>query len=649
MPASNRLKLFSEASAILVLSVRAFSASGAAGAAVQARDSLAEAESATRAGKFDVAAEVYRKLLEAHPQSAELWSNMAAVRAMGGHCEEAGPALDRARSLNPALFAPWYFAGFCDLQFHHEEQALVDLKRATEINSRDANAWYLRAQAADNLGRLAEAFEAVLKGLTLEPARPEGYYQAGKTALDLAAACYDRVMAAAPASPYRHQLEGDRDVAQGLMETGIKSYRKALELAPQDLTIRFSLANACLESGKLTEAEAELRESLKLAGARSPIVNSVPYTTWIKLRLARVLAREDRPTEAKQVLGALQPGQFQAPEEFGEFLVCASSLGSEKAAAHALEVGLARFPGDSELGQWKAKLRDVQAASGHGKDTALETGGSAKIAQGVRFLAASNLETDNRLAKMFSSPQEYRGFRAAFLRNDAVSSGRMISNLDHLPGEPGEALVLGSLLQWLSYRFYEKLATAYPESEAAEKLAAENLSSAGQQEKALEIYQAMLERAGPSPELLRAIARIYWTQHKWDEALKALESLNQLDPYDPTTLVNLGRIYSYKQDHDRAERYFERASRRDPAMFEAHLGLGEALRRRGDDEGALREFKIASQIEPSNPRPHYALSQVYRKRDRRELAAQEMATFERLQAHAALEKTRANRLLVPLD
>ena len=90
-------------------------------------------------------------------------------------------------------------------------------------------------------------------------------------------------------------------------------------------------------------------------------------------------------------------------------------------------------------------------------------------------------------------------------------------------------------------------------------------------------------------------------------------------------------------------------SRRDPAMFEAHLGLGEALRRRGDDEGALREFKIASQIEPSNPRPHYALSQVYRKRDRRELAAQEMATFERLQAHAALEKTRANRLLVPLD
>ena len=68
------------------------------------------------------------------------------------------------------------------------------------------------------------------------------------------------------------------------------------------------------------------------------------------------------------------------------------------------------------------------------------------------------------------------GSFAAFC--DAVSSGRMICNLDHLPGEPGEALVLGSLLQWLSYRFYEKLATAYPESEAAEKLAAGDEPSA---------------------------------------------------------------------------------------------------------------------------------------------------------------------------
>src|SRR5207249_10683921 len=118
---------------------------------------------------------------------------------------------------------------------------------------------------------------------------------------------------------------------------------------------------------------------------------------------------------------------------------------------------------------------------------------------------------------------------------------------------------------------------------------------------------------------------------------------------EATTLVNRGRIYAYKQDQANARRYFERATEAGPAMFEAHLGLGETWRQLGNEEGALREFKIASRIEPRNPRPHYALSQVYRKRYNKDLAAQEMTAFERLQAHASLEKTRANRLLVPLD
>src|SRR5205823_10715502 len=121
------------------------------------------------------------------------------------------PALDRARSLNPRLFTPWYLGGSCELQFHHDEKALADFDRAVAINPRDANTWYLRAQAAANLDHLGEAFRAVLRGLTLDPARPDGYYRAGKSAQDLAAKCYDNVMAAPATSPYRHQLEGDRN------------------------------------------------------------------------------------------------------------------------------------------------------------------------------------------------------------------------------------------------------------------------------------------------------------------------------------------------------------------------------------------------------------------------------------------------------
>ena len=400
----------------------------------------------------------------------------------------------------------------------------------------------------------------------------------------------------------------------------------------------------------MPEAEAELRECLKLAGAGAATTTQAPRTAWIEARLALVLARESRAGEARRILASLRPEQFQAPEEFEDFLASAYLLGQESATAEVLSQALERFPGDLELGQWKTRLAQAPAGSASGASPSPKTNSAPRIALRLRFLALSTPETGGALEKLFSHPREYREFRAAFLRNDALASARIISaKLDRLPAEPAPADMLGSLLQWLSYRFYERLATAYPESEAAQKLAAENLSAAGEQDKALEIYQAMLDRNGQSPELLRAMAETYWTEHKWDDALRVLQSLNKLDPRDPATLVNLGRIYAYKQDLENARRCFERATDAGPAMFEAHLGLGETLRRLGNEEGALREFKIASRIEPRNPRPHYALSQVYRKRDNRDLAAQEMAAFERLEAQAALEKTRTNRLLVPID
>jgi tetratricopeptide (TPR) repeat protein len=620
-------------------------------------DSLAQGKRVARAGNFDAAATEYRKLLEGQPRSAVLWSNLAAVEAMGGHCDEAFPALDRARSLNPTLFAPWYFAGVCDLQFHKDERALTDLARASAINPRDPNAWYLQVQAAANLDRLELAFQFVLKGLPLDSKRPDAYYQAGKLALDLAARCYDRVMGAPANSPYPHELEGDRNAAQDLPENGIDSYRKALSLAPENPAIHFTLANAYVQAGKLSDAEAELRKCLELLGPMRPGIvrrgaapETAPRTEWVRLRLALVLAREGQPGRARQILQSIQPERLEAPEEFEDFLSSARLLNMPDLTGKILHEALARFPGDTELGQWQTRLAQPVSASSDQTTLSDRSTGSARVGLAMRFIAASSPRTGSLLALMFSSPDRYRKFRSAFLRNDEITSaGTMIPSVQHLPADPAEAFALGSLLQWLSYRFFERLAEDYPDSEAAQRLAAENLSAAGEQEKALEIYQAILERNGPSPDLLRAIAQIRWSEHQWGQALEVLELLKKLDGRDPTTLVNLGRIYSYKQDFARSEDCFRQAIEADPQMFEAHLGLGEALRRRGDEEGALGELKIASEIQPQNAQPHYVLSQIYRKHDRAELAREEMAIYQRLQAQAGREKTRVNRLLVPLD
>ena len=350
------------------------------------------------------------------------------------------------------------------------------------------------------------------------------------------------------------------------------------------------------------------------------------------------------------MLESAQPAQLEAPEEFEDLLALARLLGRPDVASNALNEAVARFPREDGFSTWRARIARPVSTPADPKCQPAGSGNTTGVGLGVRFLAVSNPEAGNLLPRIFFSRNENRKFRTAFLKNDVLGSAGMLSlRLEPLPQDPASAYALGSLLQWSSYRLYERLATDYPKSEAAHQLAAENLSAAGEQAKALEIYQAMLERSGPSPDLLRAIAQILWTEHNWDEALKVLDSLKKLDPRDPTTLVNLGRIYSYKQNLASAESCFRQAIEDDPRMFEAHLGLGETLSRRGDEEGALREYKISAEIRPENPQPHYALAQVYRKRNRTEVARQEMATYQRLQAEAALKKTRSTRLLVPLD
>ena len=225
---------------------------------------------------------------------------------------------------------------------------------------------------------------------------------------------------------------------------------------------------------------------------------------------------------------------------------------------------------------------------------------------------------------LFPSEAAYQGFRAAFLAENWVAAAeRSLPTLRALKLKPDSrsAFVLGETLQSLSYGFYRDLARKFPNSELTMKLAAESFEAMGQQAEALEIYNTALRENGPSPGLLRDIARVYWTQHEWDQALKVLGSLTSMDPNDPTIFVNMGRIYLYQDNVQKAAECFRQAVKLDPGMFEARLGLGQALRRQNDDPDALKEFEAAARIDPRKPRPHYQISQIYGKMGEKDRAA----------------------------
>jgi tetratricopeptide (TPR) repeat protein len=600
------------------------------------------APSAPRAAELRQQASLFEQLVREHPASAKLWSNLGVVRAMAGDCNEALPALDRARSLGPKLFTPWLFSGSCDLALHHDAKALRELEEASRLNPRDANAWFLRSQAAGNLNKLDESLEAVVRALALDPGNAAAYYVAGQDGLGLAAQAYDRVYAHRVGDVfYQYVLEGQRSAAQKQWPLAIDRYQLAQKANPDDPETDFSLGSVYLEMGQYPEAEAAFEQCRKNA----------PELVWVKLRLALALAEQSERRAAVKIVRGIPPNSLELPAEYQDYVAAAGLLGLHQETQEGVELGKKRFK-DYEWPDWFNGIESTDVAGSQPADQSIKLEDLTGVGLSIRFFLTADQMAGNYVEQVFPSEAAYQGFRAAFLAENWVRAAERLLPLlraSKLKSDSRSAFVLGETLQSLSYGFYRDLARKFPNSELTMELAAGNFEAMGQQAKALEIYNTALREDGPSPGLLRDIARVYWTQHEWDQALKVLRSLTSMDPNDPTIFVNMGRIYAYRGNVEGAAESFRRAVGLDPGMFEARLGLGQVLRRQNDDSDALKEFEAAARIDPKNPRPHYQIAQIYRKLGEKERAAAEMQEFQRLDRLAGTAATEKNKLLVPLD
>jgi len=596
----------------------------------------------SQAAQYEAAAKEYENQVKAQPESARAWSNLGVTRALAGDCHEALPALERARSLDPKLPTPWLFSGSCDLTLHQDGKALRELETASRLNPGDANAWFLRSQAAGNLNKLDESLEAVVRALTLDPGNPAAYYVAGEDGLGLAAQAYDRVYAHGAGDVfYQYLLDGQRSAAQKQWPLALDRYQLAQKANPDDPETDFSLGSAYLEVGRYPEAEAAFERCLKKA----------PGLVWVRLRLALALAEQSEREDAAKTVQSIRPKDLELPEEYQDYVAAASLLSLHQEAQAGAQLGKARFK-NYEWPDWFNGIESTEAAGSSLRDQSIKLQDLTGVGLSIRFFLTADQLARNDVEQVFPSDAAYQGFRSAFLAGSWVrASERSLPALQALKLKPDSrsAFLLGETLQSLSYGFYRDLARKFPNSALTAKLAAGNFEAMGQQAEALEIYDTALRENGPSPGLLRDIARVYWTEREWDQALKVLGSLSSIDPNDPTIFVNMGRINLYRDNVPKAAQYFRQAVSLDPGMFEARLGLGQALRRENDDADALKEFEAAARIDPRNPRPHYQISQICRKMGQKDRAAAEMQEFQRLDRLAGTAVTENNKLLVPLD
>jgi len=115
-------------------------------------------------------------------------------------------------------------------------------------------------------------------------------------------------------------------------------------------------------------------------------------------------------------------------------------------------------------------------------------------------------------------------------------------------------------------------------------------AQAGDFEKAIVEYQAVLEADPENISALTNLGVAYYSIGKLDEAIAQYDKAIELAPEDADIRSNLAAAYVQKGELDKALETYQRAIDLDPSLAEAHFGLGVIYMQMGDAEQARQAF-----------------------------------------------------------
>jgi tetratricopeptide (TPR) repeat protein len=243
------------------------------------------------------------------------------------------------------------------------KDALLALRKASELLPQDAEAHGNLGAALHDLGQWAQALESLHRSLALNPDNADTLLDAANASKALgrlgeAVELYQRALALGPDLPEAHNNLGNAHLERGEFREAAQCYRRALRLKPQDATIHCNLGNALRELGELEAAERSTHQAMLLDPALS-----VAYNNLGLIRMAQG-RREEAVIHYRRAL-QLNPRYVQALNNVGTAL---NDLGArrEAAAAHAHAISLdpSRPESHCNLGNVLIEMRRFEEAVG---------------------------------------------------------------------------------------------------------------------------------------------------------------------------------------------------------------------------------------------------------------------------------------------
>jgi tetratricopeptide (TPR) repeat protein len=229
----------------------------------------AEALSRHRAGDLAGAERLYRSLLAAAPDDAEILHFLGVLLHQRGDHRAAALCMRRALAQRPDRADTHSNLGLALEALGTREMAVEHYRRALALNPGFAVAHSNLGRTLEALGRTDEARACYEHALALDPQLVEAQnnlanllQKAGRG--DEAMALYERALVARPASADIHRNLGLALQAQGRLDAALLRFEEAARLAPDAAWAHFDIANLLRAKSRLDEARSAYERALAL-------------------------------------------------------------------------------------------------------------------------------------------------------------------------------------------------------------------------------------------------------------------------------------------------------------------------------------------------------------------------------------------------
>jgi tetratricopeptide (TPR) repeat protein len=526
------------------------------------------------------AAQRFEEILRENPRDADALGGLGIVRLRQGRAAEARRLLEQAQAADPARAAQWQGAldgAAYGLELAEARAALRrgDLDQADEIARSAA-----RRQVQD-----ATDIEVLLGELALRRGDPAGAEQRFRTALS-------------------------RRPGFGPAQQGLNQALRAQGRAPEPGLPRIAagprepgfagegaVAPTGGEAGRLRAEAARTPEAGVAAALLRAAVAQAPDDPWLRLDLARALARSGSGAEGRAFVEelALRNGR---PDD----LFAAALFAEEQNRFGDADAFLSRIPPQRRTADMSRLATRIRAR--------------ADVARAAQLLARNPAEGRVQLLTLAARPDPTGGTAAAVIRafadaNDrfgAAEAARVAEAANRAAGAPAriaiagallgagldtEALLLADQVETGPVTAEQRRALASLRSGAAIR-ASDRLNSEGDQARGFEALRPVLQRDPTNADAQLALARLYQGARDPAEALRIAEGILSRSPRNLDARAGALDAAIAMRDRARAEALVTEGLRFHPR--EARMFLLEARYARAfnDDARARRALELAA-------------------------------------------------------